>query len=565
LRLFGEPETVRGVAELGVVLLLFIVGLELKPSRLVSMRRDIFGFGLAQLVFTGVAITAACIALGLSPKGATVAGAALGLSATAIALQILGERGDLQAPYGQRAFAVLLFQDLSIVPILALVPLLANVEAMSGGISVAARLMALAKGLGALTAVVFVGRYLLNPFFRMLALSGAREVMTAAALLVVLGAALLMDRVGMSMAMGAFLAGVMLAESNFRHQLEADIEPFRGLLLGLFFMSVGMSLDAALVRRNAVLLALAAPALVVVKIGIAAVLARVSGSSWRDALRVGALLATAGEFAFVLLPLANDVGLLAGERTQTLTALAALSMLLAPLAAKGLDVALAKTERPIDEETMANFADSGGSVIVVGFGRFGQVVNQVLLSEGIDVTVIDSDIEQIRAASRFGFKVYYGNGTRLDVLRAAGAGQARIICICVDEKDTATKIVGLVHEEFGQALTYVRAYDRVHALELMKLDVDYQMRETFKSALTFGRATLEALGVSSQRAEEIEQDVRKRDVARLIMQKSGGLLGGVDLLRGTSVQPEPLTAPKSKSKALTSETRDIIGDEARPS
>ncbi len=564
LGLFGEPETVRGVAELGVVLLLFIVGLELKVSRLWSMRRDILGLGLAQLLVTGIVVTAACMALGLSANGAAVTGAALALSATAIALQTLGERGDLQAPYGQRTFAVLLFQDLAIVPILALMPLLANVAAVADPGTLAERLVGPGKAILAVAAVVVVGRYLLNPFFRVLALTGAREVLTAAALLVVLGAALLMDSVGLSMAMGAFLAGVLLAESNFRHQLEADIEPFRGLLLGLFFMSVGMSLDAALVARNAVLLAVAAPALIVGKIVIVAILARIFGSSWRDALRAGALLATAGEFAFVLLPQAGIVGLLADDRVQLLTALAALSMLLAPIAAKGLDLVLARIAPAAAEPAADDFADAGGSVMVIGFGRFGQVVNQVLLAQGIDVTVIDSDIEQIRAASRFGFKVYYGDGTRADVLRSAGAGLARIVCVCVDNRDVATKIVGLVHAEFPQARTYVRAFDRVHALELMKLDVDYQVRETFRSALTFGRATLEGLGVSPERAEEIEQDVRKRDVARLIMQKSDGLLGGMDLLHGTKVKPEPLTAPKTRSKALTTETRDIIGDEGQP-
>jgi monovalent cation:proton antiporter-2 (CPA2) family protein len=562
LRFIAEPETVRGVAELGVVLLLFIVGLELKVSRLLSMRRDIVGLGLAQLFGTGAVIAAVAMPLGLTSRGAIVTGAALALSATAIALQILQERGDLHAAYGTRTFAVLLFQDLAIVPMLALTPLLANAEVFSGG-SFVEPLVAAAKAIAAIVAVVLVGRFLLNPVFRALATSGAREVMTAAALLVVLGTAVVMDRVGLSMAMGAFMAGLLLAESNFRHQLEADIEPFRGLLLGLFFMSVGMSLDVGLVKRHALLLALATPLLVFGKIAIAAILARVSGSQWRDALRAGALLATAGEFAFVLLPVAGDFGLLSREQTHVVTALAALSMLFAPLAARGLDAALASIAPPpaAEPEPMDFTGMEQASVIVVGFGRFGQVVNQILLSEGIDVTVIDHDIEQIRAASGFGFKIFYGDGTRLDVLRAAGAGQARIVCVCIENAETATRIVELLHAEFPQTRTYVRAFDRRHALELMQMDTDHIVRETFYSALAFGQATLEGLGIPAERAEEVTDDVRKRDMARLVMQKTEGLMGGADLLRGVSVKPQPLTAPKARSKALTQETRDILGDE----
>ncbi len=562
LRFFAEPETVRGVAELGVVLLLFIVGLELKVSRLISMRRDIFGLGLAQLLVTGLVIAAAGSLVGLPPRGAIVTGAALALSATAIALQILQERGDLHAAYGTRTFAVLLFQDLAIVPMLALTPLLASAGMLTGD-SLIEPLIAAGKAIAAIVAVVVVGRFVLNPAFRALAASGAREVMTAAALLVVLGAAVLMDRVGLSMAMGAFMAGLLLAESNFRHQLEADIEPFRGLLLGLFFMSVGMSLDLALVKRHALLLALATPLLVFGKIAIAALLARVSGSQWRDALRAGALLATAGEFAFVLLPVAGDLGLLSRQWTQLVTALAALSMLFAPLASRWLDALLAFFSPPPGAEPAA--ADFSGaepaSVIVIGFGRFGQVVNQILLSEGIDVTVIDHDIEQIRAASRFGFKIYYGDGTRLDVLRAAGAARARVVCVCVENAETATRIVELLHAEFPQTRTHVRAFDRRHALELMQMDADHIVRELFHSSLAFGRATLEGLGVPAEQAEAATEDVRKRDEARLVMQKTEGLMGGADLLRGTSVKPQPLTEPKARSQALSQETRDIVGDE----
>lgn len=564
LRLVSSPETIRGVAEIGVVLLLFIVGLELKLSSLWSMRRDIFGLGLGQLLLTGVVIAFAGVFAGLSTKGAIVAGAALALSATAIALQILGERNELQTPYGQKTFAVLLFQDLSIVPILAAVPLMSNVVSPQTA-PMAQRLWDVGEAIGAVVVLILVGRYLLNPLFRVLASSGAREVMTAAALLVALGAAMLMEEVGLSMAMGAFVAGVLLAESNFRHQLEADIEPFRGLLLGLFFMSVGMSIDAGLVAANWLLLAVATSALVVAKIGVVSVLARVFGSSWPDALRAGALLATAGEFAFVLLPSADAFDLLTPDETQLLTALAALSMMLAPLAAKGLDQLLARRAtliepEPGDAEALAD-APQTSSVIVIGFGRFGQVVNQVLLAEGVDVTVIDHDVEQIRAAARFGFRVFYGDGERMDVLHAAGAHHAKVICVCVENPVTASHIVELLHAEFPHARTHVRAYDRNHAIELMGMQVDYQLRETFRSALTFGRVTLEALGVEPTRARTIQDDVRKRDIARLVLQSEQGFLGGADLLHGAAVTPEPLTTPKFRSKAMTRETQDILQTE----
>ncbi|GGG40981.1 monovalent cation:proton antiporter-2 (CPA2) family protein [Chelatococcus composti] len=560
--LVGDTRDVRGVAELGVVLLLFIIGLELKVSNLFAMRRDIFGLGLAQIVVTCALTAAVAAVLGHSARGMIVTGLALSLSATAIALQVLDERRDLSTPYGQRTFSILLFQDLSIVPILALVPLLANTETLGSGQALAGAAGASARALAAVALVVVVGRYLLNPLFRLLAGSGGREVMTAAALLVVLGAAMLMEQVGLSMAMGAFLAGVLLAESNFRHQLEADIEPFRGLLLGLFFMSVGMSLDAAYVRQHALLLLVLAPALVIGKSLIAAVLARGFGSAWPDALRIGVLLAPAGEFSFVLVPLGGEVGLLTSERVQIVTALAALTMLLGPLLARLLENRLARrpasAEPPPDVTLPAG--ETGASVIVVGFGRFGQVVNQVLLARGVDVTVIDRDVGSIRNAARFGFKIYYGDGGRLDVLRAAGAGSADVICVCIDDAAAALKIAEMVHAEFPRARTYVRAIDRAHAIDLMNLEVDFQIRETFESALQFGRATLEGLGVSEEEARLVTEDVRRRDIARLVLQRSEGLLGGKELLHGAKLKPEPLTPPRKRAAGLSAETRDLVAD-----
>jgi voltage-gated potassium channel Kch len=374
-----------------------------------------------------------------------------------------------------------------------------------------------------------------------------------------------MDKAGLSMAMGAFLAGVLLAESNFRHQLEADIEPFRGMLLGLFFMAVGMSIDGAVIRENWLFLLAATLAVVAGKAAVVALLLRAFGSPRADAVRGGVLLATAGEFAFVLLPFAGALGLLSAPAAQFVTALAALTMLLAPLTAKALDLALARRRTARPEPEPDDFAGAHGRVLLVGFGRFGQVVDQILLASGIAVTVIDKNVDRIRAAARFGMHVYYGDGTRLDVLRAAGIARADLVAVCVDDREAALKIVEIVQEEFPRVRTFVRAYDRIHAIDLMKLQVDYQMRETFESALRFGRATLEELGVPEVEAAEVTADVRRRDIARLVMQKAEGIMGGADLLHGTRLEPEPLSAPKARPHGLSPETRDIIGEDERAS
>ncbi|PZR90502.1 MAG: potassium transporter TrkA [Stutzerimonas stutzeri] len=556
LAVIKDPDTIRSTAEIGVVLLLFLVGLELQPERLYSMRKDILGAGFAQMLLSAAVIGIVGWRLGLSPAGALAVGLALALSATSIALQLLEERGDGAEPYGRRCFSILLFQDISIAPMLALLPLLATTEAAHGGGSTKA-LTALALALLAIAVVVLAGRYALNPFFRLLAKTGAKEVMTAAALLVVLGAALLMEQVGLSMAMGAFLAGVLLADSHFRHELEADIEPFRGVLLGLFFMAVGMSIDLKLVAENALLLALAAPLLVLFKIAAAAAILRASCSSTTEAIRAGALLSPAGEFAFVLLPLAASLGLLDEKQGALATAIAALSMLIGPIAAKLIDLWLAAHARP-PEEIEETFDGVTPSVLVIGFGRFGQVVTQALLLQHLDVTIIDSDIERIRSANKFGFKIYYGDGTRLDVLRAAGAGKAQVICVCIDDRQAALRIVEMAKAEFPAARIHARAYDRVHAMDLMRADVDYQMRETFESALGFGRVTLEALGLSYEEASFVIEHVRDRDAQRMEIQFSEGIAAGLDKV--PRVTPEPIVAPKSKSKALTKETQEVIED-----
>jgi monovalent cation:proton antiporter-2 (CPA2) family protein len=564
LGLVGDPETIVTVAELGVVLLLFIVGLELKLSHLWSMKRDIFGLGFAQLAVTAICLGSVSLYIGFTPRAAFVTGIAVALSATAIALQMLGERNDLQTSYGQRSFAILLFQDISVVPILAILPLLASGAAAIEQDTMGERFIMLGQTIAAVAAVVLIGRYGLNPFFRILARSGAREVMTASALLVVLGAALLMQEVGLSMAMGAFLAGLLLAESNFRHQLEADIEPFRGMLLGLFFMSVGMSIDLALVRQQWLLLAIAAPSVIVAKTVIITILSRLFGATWRDGLRSGVLLCPAGEFAFVLLPVAVALSLMSSTEAQLVTALAAITMLLGPITATLFEKILEKHREsdahPGIEGLQGHEGELSSRVLVIGFGRFGQIVNQVLLAQGVEATVIDKDVERIRDAGRFGLKIYYGDGARLDVLRAAGAEKAEMICVCTDHPETTLKIVEIIHENFANARSFVRAFDRVHAVELMNQEVDYQVREVFESAITFSRAALEELGTPSETATAIANDVRKRDIARLVLQKEEGAMGGAELMVGANITPQPLMVPAGKARGLSAETRDILGE-----
>ena len=556
LAAFGTPESIIPVSELGVVMLLFLIGLELELGRLVALRRAIFGLGAAQLALTALAIGALAYLVGLVDwRGAVVAGVALAMSATAIALEILEERGQLQQDYGQRAFAILLFQDMAVVPLLAVLPLLAQ-AGESNHADVGDGLRAVALIVGAILLIVVSGRYLLNPFFRLLAQTGSREVMTAAALLVVLGAALVMQKAGMSMALGAFLAGVLLAESNYRHELEADIEPFRGLLLALFFMGIGMSIDLAVVRANLWLILAAAAVITVLKAAIVWLLFNATCVRRADALRAGSVLTAAGEFAFVLIPLGGSLGVLDARQASILTAIAAITMLLGPLVATFTETLLRRLNPP-DTREPDDFSEARGSVLVIGFGRFGQIVSQCLLAEDIDVTTIDNDPEMIQDAGGFGFKVYYGDGTRLDVLRAAGAGEARLVAVCIDNRQAASRIVDLVRAEFPGTKLYVRSYDRRHTLQLIAKGVDFELRETYESALVFGRSTLEALGLDSERAAATEQFVRARDLDRLAIQQAEGLSAGTDLLN-TRMVHEPLSTPAREVKPLNPEAEEII-------
>ena len=547
LGLFNDADSIMHVAELGVILFLFLIGLELNLSRLWGMRKDIVGLGAAQVLITGLfAMIYPLWVVGRPWQASLVAGLGLALSSTALVMQILEERGEVQAPHGQKSFAILLFQDLAVVPLLALVAVLSPIEARGSEPLWSSAL----KMLGAVVIVILAGRYLLNPLFRLLASTGAREIMTAAALLVVIAAAGIMSEAGLSPALGAFLAGIMLAESSYRHELEADIEPFRGLLLGLFFVSVGMSVDIAIVVRFAPLLLGALVTLTVIKVSVVYTLVRWSGGDHATAVRTAFLLPQGGEFGFVLFSTAVAARVMEQEQATLLVALVTLSMALTPLLQ-----ALVPRLIPVEVRTREDDFDGAtkGSVLLIGFGRFGQIVSQMLLLEGTEVTTIDTDLEMIEAAESFGFKVYFGDGGRLDVLRAAGAEHASLICICVEKKEVATHIAEIARGAFPLARIYARAFDRVHALELLEKGVDYQMRETYESAITFGRAALQGLELPRERIDEVEDEVRARDRARFVLQQQGDARASLEQIATRPVpRPEPLIEPKRRGIKLVS-------------
>ena len=540
LALFREPEVILHVAEFGVVIFLFIIGLEMRPKRLWGMRREIFGLGSAQVGLAGLALTGVAMAAGVSAPVAFVGAMGFVMSSTAVIIQMLEERGDLPTPGGQRAVSILLFEDLAIVPLLAIVALLgASLGHAAESETPLWRSIGLA--LAALAGVLAVGVYAINPAFRFLARNGGREVMTAAALLVVAGTAWIMDEVGLSMAMGAFLAGVLLSDSAFRHQLEADVEPFRAILLGLFFLSVGMALDIGVVINDWRIVVAGLAAFMAVKALVIYVVARLFRARHHEAVERAALFAQGGEFAFVLYGAAASAGVIDTQASAALTAIVILSMALTPLTTLALKRLLPKEAGLSPEEAEGvDAADGlGGQVLIIGFGRFAQVVSQPLLARDVDVSIIENDVEMIQAAGNFGFKVYYGDGTRLDTLRASGAGRAEAVLVCVDRPETADRIVQLVKSEFPGVKLLVRAFDRGHSLRLIQAGVDYQVRETFEPALKFGQAVLEELGLPQDEAAEVIADVRRRDEARLDLEVTGGLGAGRAMMRGNMPTPKP--------------------------
>lgn len=527
--LINDPESVLTTAELGVVMFLFIIGLEMEPAKLWALRKQIFGLGVIQVGVCGALLTGLGVLLGFAPVVAFIFGMGFVLTSTAIVMQILGERGELSTDSGQRMVSILLLEDLAIVPLLAVVAILA--PSSGGDVDIVTRVLSIAAPIGAVLLLIFVGRRIMNPLFALLASSKLREVMTAAALLVVLGAALLFQASGLSMAMGAFLAGVLLSTSTFRHQLEADVEPFRGILLGLFFLAVGMSLDLGIVGQNWQIIAISVVAYMLVKAGAIYIIARLLKSSHAVALERAVLMGQGGEFAFVLYTTAASAGIIDAPTNAIFTATVIVSMVLTPFFIIGLRYAMPKKDAP-SMDGVEEVADLSAKVLLIGFGRFGQIASQPLLAMHHSVSIIDNDTDMIRAAARIGFKVYYGDGTRLDILHAAGADKASIILICTDKKEQTTRIAELVRDEFPLVKVMARAFDRGHAIELIKAGVDYQMREVFESALSFGGQVIQILGASADEAEEVVEGVRDRDRQRFDLQMvgDGQLVAGRHLL-----------------------------------
>jgi len=535
LGIFTEPSTILHISELGVVMFLFLIGVEMRPHRLWALRGQIFGLGLAQVLVCTAALMAVGVAVGLSPTVAFIAGAGFVLSSTAVIMSVLRERGELASAQGQRAVSILLLEDLMIVPLLALVALLSATGDAERSVGLSSILIAL----GAIALVIAAGRWLLDPFFALLAKTQTSEVLTAGALLVVLGSALLMEHSGLSMAMGAFLAGMMLSGSNYRHQIEADIEPFKGLLMGLFFLAVGMSLDLSVVASEwRMIVALLVAYVVVKSLGIY-IVARVFGSGNLQSLRRVSLFAQGGEFAFVLYSAALGGGVIGAPDSAIFSSVIILSMALTPLIVIAADRWLRDDGASMDGVEEAD--GLRGKVLLIGFGRFGQIVSQLLLAQGVEVALIDNDPDMIRDSRDFGFKVYYGDGTRLDILRQSGAETADVIMVCIDNRKSADHIVELVRAHFPTARLLVRSYDRGHSIALRQAGVDYEMRETFESALAFGGEGLRVLGMTALDVQEVTADIRRRDSDRLDAQSQGDLLAGGDQLI-VEPRPEPLIA-----------------------
>ena len=547
LAFFYDSASILHIAELGIVMYLFVIGLEMRPSYLWSLRKEIFGLGALQISAGSLGLTAVGLVYGYSWQVSFVCAAGFVLTSTAIVMQLLGDRGDIAQPRGQKIVSILLFEDLLIVPLLAIVAFIAPNHVVE---STSTRLQSIGVGLISIAGLIAAGYWLLNPLFRLLAAAKAREVMTAAALLVVLGAALLMQVSGLSMAMGAFLAGVLLSESTFRHQIEADIEPFRGILLGLFFLGVGMSLDLNVVKNNWALILSAVLLLMFVKASMIYLIARLTKSPHSEALDRALLMAQGGEFAFVLFTAAMSAQVISAVERSNLTAIVVLSMILTPI----IGILFKRFTQTTEQTSLENIRIAeglSGKVLMIGFGRFGQVSSQLLLARGIDVTIIDNDIDMIQNAERFGFKIYYGDGSRLDILHASGADTAEAIVVCVDHKETTNKIVELVQHEFPMAKLLVRSYDREHALHLAKQNVDYMIRETFESAMLFGGAILEELGVDQGDVEEISQEIRERDKERFETEiAADDVYAGIGLQYTGPRPTAPLITPKHTGQIL---------------
>ncbi|GAB4061553.1 monovalent cation:proton antiporter-2 (CPA2) family protein [Uliginosibacterium sediminicola] len=513
LGLIDDVEAILHFSEFGVVLFLFLIGLELQPSRLWVLRRQIFGLGGAQVLLSALALGGVASFLGLGWRAAALVGLSLAMSSTALVLQSLAEKNELSARHGRSAFAILLFQDLAVIPILAVLPLLAG----SGGVDLDWR--DLAKAVLVIAAVVLGGRLLLRHVFSWIATLGSRETFTAAALLVVIGTTLLMEFAGLTASLGAFLAGMLLADSDYRHELEADIEPFKGLLLGLFFIAVGMSAKLGLLRDHALPLCGLVAALIVLKFFVLALIGRLSDCSYRSTRKLAIALAQGGEFAFVLFQLGRQHQLLSSDQADWLVVLVSVSMLCAPLLflleSRLLSPWLDKNDdaRPFD-----TIEEHGRPVLIAGFGRVGQIVARLLALKKIPFTVLDASASQIDYVRQFGAQAYYGDASRHDVLEAAGIAEARLFVLAIDDVEASLKTAALVRRHYPQLPIYARARNRFHAYKLLDLQVELLVRETWHSSLELAGEVLRAMALPEADIKQALQRFREADEASLLRQ-----------------------------------------------
>jgi glutathione-regulated potassium-efflux system ancillary protein KefC len=507
LSLVKDVEAILHFSEFGVVLMLFLIGLELDPARLWEMRKGVFGGGSIQMAACGLVLAAGGLVAGLPWRAALIAGLAVALSSTAIAVQTMRERGVLGSPTGKSAFGILLFQDIAAIPLVGIVPLMSPEPGTASS-----PWLGLGKVVAAVIVVVFVGRYATQPILRAIARTGLREVFTAFALFLVIAIAHVMETAGVSMALGAFLAGVLLASSEYRHALESDIEPFKGLLMGLFFIAVGMSIDFGLLRSQPLFLA----ALVLGFVGLKTLalwgISRFVGVPRQQAGLFAALLSQGGEFAFVVFGVARGARLLPGNWDKLLTLAVALSMALTPILIIGATFLARRTESSKKREA-DSVEDEGAPVIIAGFGRFGQIIGRLLFASGLKATVLEFDPDQIDLLRRFGFRVFYGDATRLDLLHAAGAEHAKVIVNAIDDVQSNIKLVEVVQQHFPHAVIVSRARNVTHLYELMNRGVQFVDRELFEGALVSGRHVLESLGVRPFEARERADRFRRHNVA----------------------------------------------------
>ncbi|MFC4276456.1 glutathione-regulated potassium-efflux system protein KefC [Achromobacter aloeverae] len=509
LRVVDDPTEILHFAEIGVVLMLFLIGLELDPRRLWNLRVPVFGGGALQMAVCGAALGALVWWQGMEWRVALLVGMTLALSSTAIAVQAMNERSLQQTTLGQRAFSVLLFQDLAAIPLVALIPLLAGGKGGEGDTLGVATL----KIVIALSIAVVGGRYLARPLLRFVARSGLREVFSAVALLLVIGVGELMESAGLSMAMGAFLAGVLLASSEYRHALESDIQPFKGLLLGLFFIGVGMSIDFGTLLSHPLQVLALLLAFLVLKFVLLWALSHMLGIGGGRCVLFATLLGQGSEFAFVVFGSAHDAGVLPDDWSRLLTLAVALSMAATPIVLAVLDAL--ERRRPRKRRADDEIDDDGASVIIAGFGRFGQIAGRLLLANGVKVVVLDHDPDNIETLRKFGMKVFYGDATRAELLETAGAARARVLVNAIDTVPENLRLVDVAAEHFPHLRVVARARDAVHYYQLRQRGVDVVEREMFESALTAGRHALQALGMDPYEAREVADAFRRNNVNML--------------------------------------------------